>query len=172
MTKGTKGLLGASLLSLVLQILVLAGTFPHLEIGIASNLLGVWLSLLAAMAAFAQARTINTYARRFWWLVASGFLLLTAANGMGVYYDNVLHASLNSLWPSDLLYFLFAAPLAMALFVGNRDHDRSVNWAQFFDFLQLGILAAALYLYCFYLPSHWRGQGAEMVRLLHASLAG
>jgi len=165
MSKRTKALVGASLLGLGLQAFVLAGGIPRLDVGIVSNLAIVWLSCLAGLAAFDQARAPNIFARRFWLLTGSSFLLLTAALSVGTYYENVVRASLDSLWPSDLLYFLFVAPMAMTLFRRGRDPDFGVNWAQVFDVLQVGILVTAVYLYYFYLPSHWRGHGPEMLRL-------
>ena len=40
--------------------------------------------------------------------------------------------------------------------------DGAFDWTQCFDFLQLGILTAAAYLYYFYLPSHWRASKQDM----------
>ena len=165
MSKRAKALAGASLLGLGLQALMFAGGIPHRDVGVVSNLAIICLSCLAGLAAFDQARAPNIFARRFWLLTGSSFFLLTAALSVGTYYENVVRASLDSLWPSDLLYFLFVAPMAMTLFRRGRDPEFGVNWAQVFDVLQVGILVTAVYLYYFYLPSHWRGHGPEMLRL-------
>jgi len=165
MSKFAKGVLGTSLLGLGLQVCVLANFPSHLSSSLASNVLAISLTVLAASAVFMVAREPNTYARRFWRLTGSGFLLLAAAEVIGTYYDNILHAPLDSVWPSDLLYFLFLAPIAMTLFLQSREPQPGINWAQALDFLQVAILAAAVYLYYFYLPSHWRASAPDMERL-------
>jgi two-component system, cell cycle sensor histidine kinase and response regulator CckA len=165
MSKFTKGLLGTTLLGLGLQVFVLARGDRQSDTSWASNLLSICLALLATSAAVEASRTEDIYARRFWQLTGVGFFLLTAALSIGAYYENVLHASIHSVWPSDFIYFLFVAPMAMTLFLRGRDRFQGMNWAQLFDFLQVGILASAVYLYYFYLPSHWRTAAAEMARL-------
>ena len=165
MSKFAKGLLGTTLLGLGLQVFVLVRGDERLDIGLASNGLAICLSLLATAATATAARVSNTYARRFWRLTAGSFFLMTAAQVLGAYYDNILHARLDSVWPSDLLYFLFVAPMAMTLFLRGKGRNAGVNWAQALDFLQIAILMAAVYLYYFYMPSHWRGAGPAMVRL-------
>jgi PAS domain S-box-containing protein len=156
MSKFARGLLGTSLLGLGLQVFVLATAHSHSEVSLASEILTVCVSTLAASAAFTAAREPNAFSRSFWRLTGSGFILLTAAELIGTYYENILHAPLDSAWPSDLLYFLFLAPMAMTLFLQPRDRLPGVNWAQALDFLQVAVLMAAVYLYFFYLPSHWQ----------------
>jgi hypothetical protein len=123
MPKLAKGILGTSLLALGLQVFVLANVQSQPHASLPSNILGVCLSLLAASAAFMAAREPNAYARSFWRLTGSGFALLAAAEIIGTYYGNVLHASIDSFWPSDLLYFLFIAPMAMTLFLQPRERQ-------------------------------------------------
>ncbi len=165
MSKFARGLLGTSLLGLGLHVFVLANVHSTSDASLASNTISFCLSLLAASAAFAAAREPNTYARSFWRLTGSGFILLALAEVIGTYYENFLHASLDSVWPSDLLYFLFIAPMAMTLFLQPRDRQPGINWGQALDFLQVAILLAAVYLYYFYLPSHWRPSPPATERL-------
>jgi two-component system, cell cycle sensor histidine kinase and response regulator CckA len=166
MSRLEKGLLGTSLLGVVLQAIVLTGADHRLNAGLASNVLGICLSLLATSAALAAARAPNQYARSFWRLFASGFALLSAAELLGAYYDSVLHADIHAVWPSDLLYFLVPAPMVLALFLRHRPRAaQTINWVQCCDFLQVGILASAVYLYYFYLPSHWRTSEREVEQL-------
>ena len=92
--------------------------------------------------------------------------MLTTAELLGAYYDLVLHASVHSVWPSDILYFFFPPTMALALLLRRRTRAaEGINWAECFDFLQLGILTAAVYLYYFYLPSHWQASAPEMEQL-------
>jgi PAS domain S-box-containing protein len=112
------------------------------------------------------ARAPDRYARTLWRLLAAGFALLTTAHLLAAYYDSVRHADIHSVWPSDILYFLVPAPMALALFLrrGSRG-ARGINWVQYCDFLQVGILTTAVYLYYFYLPSHWRASAQMMEQL-------
>jgi len=156
MSKFAKGLLGTSLLGLGLHGFVMASAQSHSDVSLASYVLTVCLTTLAASAAFMAAREPNGYSRSFWRLTGSGFILLAAAELIGTYYESVLHAPMDSVWPSDLLYFLFIAPMAMTLFLRPRERDAGFNWAQALDFLQVSVLMGAVYLYFFYLPSHWQ----------------
>jgi PAS domain S-box-containing protein len=166
MSRLAKGLLGTGLLGVVLQAVVLTGADHRLNAGLASNVLGICLALLATSAALVAARAPDRYARSFWRLFASGFGLLTVAEVLGTYYDSVVHADIHSVWPSDVLYFLVPAPMALALFLRRRARgEQPINWVQCCDFLQVGILTTAVYLYCFYLPSHWRASAQEIERL-------
>ena len=165
MSKFAKGLLGTTLLGLGLQLFVLLRGDVRLGTGLPSSALSICLAILATAAAAGAACVPNRYARRFWRLIACGFLLLTAAEVLGAYYDTVLHAPLDSVWPSDLLYFLFIAPMAMVLFLRGRARHQGVDWAQSLDFFQVAILVATVYLYYFYLPSHWQADAPVMERL-------
>lgn len=166
MSRFAKGLLGTALLGIGLQVLVLVGGDLRLDAALASNVLGICLAMLATSAALVAARNPDAYARWFWLLTAIGFALLTAAEVLGAYYDTILHASLHVVWPSDILYFLFPVPMAMALFLRGRSRRlQGIHWAQCFDFLQVGILTAAVYLYYFYLPSRWRTSANDTEQL-------
>ncbi len=166
MSRLAKGLLGTGLLGIGLQIVCLTGADHRLNAGLASNFLGICLAVLATSAMLVAARAPDRYARSFWRLFASGFALLTVAELLGAYYDSALHADIHSVWPSDVLYFLVPAPMALALFLRRRARGvQYINWIQCCDFLQVGVLTTAAYLYCFYLPSHWRASAQEIERL-------
>src|SRR5215469_6190652 len=163
MPRFAKGVLGTALLGLGLHGLVLVGV-DHRLAGLASNVLSICLAMLATSAALLAARVPDRYARPFWLLTASGFGLLTAAQLLGTYYDVILHASVHAIWPSDILYCLFPVPMALVLFLRRR-RSQEINWAQCFDFLQVGILTVALYLYYFYLPSRWQTSASQIERM-------
>ena len=164
MPRFAKGVLGTALLGLGLHGLVLVGGDDRLNAALASNVLSICLAMLATSAALLAARVPDRYARLFWLLTASGFEILTAAEVLSAYYDVFLHASVHAIWPSDILYFLFPVPMVLALFLRGR-RPQAVNWAQCFDFLQVGILTIAVYLYYFYLPSIWQTPASGMDRL-------
>ena len=165
MSKFAKGLLGTTLLGLGLQLFVLLRADQRLGVGLVSSALATCIAVLATAASAGAACVPNRYARRFWRLTASSFLLLTAAQLLGGYYETVLHAPMDSVWPSDLLFFLFLAPMAMVLFLRGKARNQGIDWAQTLDFFQVAILVAAVYLYYFYLPSHWQGDAPVMARL-------
>src|SRR5580700_11027480 len=117
MSRFARGLLGTALLGAGLQALALTGGDPRLNAAWASNILGICLAVLATSAAVVASRKPDRYARQFW--------LLTAAEVLSAYYDCVLHASVHEVWPSDVIYFLFPAPMALALFLRVRSRRMS-----------------------------------------------
>jgi len=166
MSRFAKGLLGTALLGAALQVVVLIGGDVRLDVALASNILSICLAMLATTAALWAARAPNAYARWLWLLTAVGFALLTLGELLRTYYDSVLHAPVHAVWPSDIFYFIFPVPMAMGLLLRGRTRRlRGIHWAQCFDFLQIGILTASVYLYYFYLPSHWIASASEMERL-------
>ena len=166
MSRFARGLLGTALLGVGLQTLVLLPGHSRSEVNLLSNILSICLAVLATSAAVWAARTPESYAKWLWLLTASGFALLTAGELLRTFYDSVLHAPVHAVWPSDILYFLFPVPMAMALVLRVRPRRfQGIHWAQCFDFLQIGILTAAVYLYYFYLPSHWLASASETERL-------
>src|ERR1700751_802824 len=165
MPRASKGLLVTALLALGLQVFVLAWSRSVDDVRMISGVLTVCVAILATASAATAGCVADSYVRRFWRLTAAGFFLLSCAEFVGTYYDVVLRASLSSEWPSDVLYFLFIAPMAMTLFLRKKSRNAGFNWAQALDLFQVTILAAAVYLYYFYLPSHWQGSAAVMERL-------
>jgi two-component system, cell cycle sensor histidine kinase and response regulator CckA len=165
MPRASKGLLVTALLALGLQVFVLGWSRSVTDVRMISGVLTVCLAILATASAATAGCVADSYVRRFWRLTAAGFFLLSCAEIVGTYYDVVLRASLSSEWPSDVLYFLFIAPMAMTLFLKKQSRNAGFNWAQALDLFQVTILAAAVYLYYFYLPSHWQGSAAVMERL-------
>ena len=156
-----KGLLASALLGAGLQVLVVSGIDHRLDARAASNVLGICLSLLATASLIWAARTPDAYARRFWQFTAASLAVFTIANVLSFYYDSVLHANMHAVWPSDILFFLFPAPLVLALYLRPREAGfAGFEWAECFDFLQIAILAGASYFYYFYLPSRWTSPGS------------
>lgn len=166
MSRCAKGVLGTALLGIGLQGVVLLAGDLRLDAALISNVLSICLAILATTSALIAARVADSYARWFWLFTAMGFGLLSAAELLGAYYDSILHAPVHTVWPSDIIYFLFPVPMAMALVLRGRTRRlHEIHWAQCFDFLQVGILTAAVYLYYFYLPSHWAASASATERL-------
>ena len=139
MPRFARGLLGTALLGVGLQTLVLLAGHSRSEVNLLSNILSICLAVLATSAAVWAARTPESYAKWLWLLTASGFALLTAGELLRTFYDSVLHAPVHAVWPSDILYFLFPVPMAMALVLRVRPRRfQGIHWAQCLDFLQIG----------------------------------
>jgi two-component system, cell cycle sensor histidine kinase and response regulator CckA len=163
LSRFAKGLLATALLGAALQVLVLVGGDARPHVTLVSNILSICLAILATAAAIWAARGHNPYARWLWLLTALGFALLTLGELLRTYYDSVLHAPVHAVWPSDIFYFIFPVPMAMALLLRGRSRRLAgIHWAQCFDFLQIGILTTSVYLYYFYLPSHWLASANDM----------
>jgi two-component system, NarL family, sensor kinase len=132
-----------------------------------SNSLDLATVLLAAFCSFFVARRCSGYARQIWLLLSSAFALLSLAQAISTYYQSFVPAAVHSPWPSDILYFVWAAPVFM-IFLPRPDDDSSgIDSLRLLDFLQVAIFAVALYLYFFYSPSRWQSnQSAVLGQIL------
>lgn len=117
-----------------------------------SNVLQLFIGLGATAVCLCNAR-LRPLERRFWQLIAAGFFLWTAALGVSIVYENVLHATTTSWWPSDLLFFVSPAPFLLAAFDDGSRH-LGINLV---DVLQLVTVSVAVYLCFIYAP--WRVLG-------------
>jgi PAS domain S-box-containing protein len=139
----------------VLTAIVLALHFVVLSIHstIGSNIIETVIAALAAAACFQTASRAEGYAGRFWRLIGLAFVILTVAQGLSSYYDSVLHAPLLEWWPSDVFFLYYAAPMAMALFLGNDSAESRVyQWQRRLDFVQVAIVSFASYIFFLYVP--------------------
>ena len=58
--------------------------------------------------------------------------------------------------PSDILFFIWAAPIFIMFLPGSDEKSSSWDWLRILDFAQITIVAATAYLYFFYIPSRWQ----------------
>src|SRR5208282_522133 len=120
---------------------------------LASDLIEFVLMVLLTGVCFQTAGRSAGYARRFWRLTGAAFALYTLGQVIATYYDNVLHASFDQWWPSDILFLFFFAPMAMALFLGDeRPESRVYRWQRWLDFLQIAIVSLSAYFFFIYFP--------------------
>ena len=117
-----------------------------------SNILQLFIGLGATAVCLCNAR-LRPLERRFWRLTGAGFFLWNAALAVSIVYENVLHATTISWWPSDLLFFISPAPFLLAAFDDESQH-RGINLV---DVLQLVTVSVAVYLCFIYAP--WRVLG-------------
>jgi PAS domain S-box-containing protein len=121
---------------------------------LASNIIEFVLLLLVTAACFEVSGRAEGYARRFWRLMGVAFVLYALGQALATYYDSILHASLKTWWPSDVLFIFHVAPMALALFLGDDSAESRVyRWQRWLDFLQIGIVSFSAYLFFLYVPT-------------------
>src|SRR5215469_16243432 len=76
------------------------------QLTLASNAIEFLLVALAAVACFEAGQRTSAYARNFWRLMASAFVLYAIGQAIASYYSSVLHASFEVYWPNEA-FFLF-----------------------------------------------------------------
>jgi PAS domain S-box-containing protein len=122
------------------------------------------IAFLAALCCLHVARRASGYPRQVWFLLSSAFALESLAQAITTYYQSFAHASSFTPWPSDVLFFVWAAPVFM-IFLPRPDEDSAgIDSLRLLDFLQVAIFAATVYLYFFYSPSRWQSNQAGLLR--------
>jgi len=152
--------IAALLATLLVYVIVSHGAVPrgHLE----ADLLQASILALAAISCFLAARRSSGSAREIWFLASAASLLLTAAQCLDLYYVHFLKARTDAPWPSDILYFIWVAPLAMAMLPRSRDRASEGGWLRALDYSQIVVISLTVFLYFFYVPSLWLGRGLEV----------
>jgi PAS domain S-box-containing protein len=130
-----------------------------------SNLIQLGCGALAAAAAWHASQRSTGFVKTFWRLQAAGFAIWMIAQTLATIYDSILHKSINEPWPSDILFFLWMTPAFLSLFLNTRQDRESRDWQQWLDFIQVGILVAAVYLFTFEVPSHWQRKGVPITEI-------
>jgi PAS domain S-box-containing protein len=129
-----------------------------------SNALDLAMVLLAAICSFYVARRSSGYARQLWTLLAIALSLETIAQAISTYFQSFVPGSAQIPLPSDLLFFVWAAPVFMMFFPSSDDSSSAIDWLRILDFLQVAIVAATAYLYFFYVPSRWQSDHGSLLR--------
>ena len=113
------------------------------------------MAAIATVSSFYLARRCTGYPRQLWSLIAVAFLLQSVAQALTTYYQSFVPSAAQMPWPSDILFFLWPAPLALILLPSPEDVPSGIDWLRFLDFLQVAIVAITIYLYFFFSPSRW-----------------
>ena len=129
-----------------------------------SNSLDSTVVLLATICAFYAACRSSGYPRQLWLLLAVALTLETLAQGISTYYQSFLPSAAHNPWPSDILFFVWAAPIFMIFLPRSSDDSPGIDSIRLLDFLQVAILALTLYLYFFYTPSRWQSNQQSLLR--------
>src|SRR5579859_3005204 len=136
---------------------------------------GDWIDTAAPVVAIViswlKSRESGPFGKRVWRLVAFSAVLTSIGQGLYTEYFDYLHASLGTLWPSDVLVFFWVVPILLTLFLTPRDPGQKFGWLRACDFVQVCTLALAVELSQIYVPSRWQVAGQAMeVRALYAGI--
>jgi PAS domain S-box-containing protein len=131
---------------------------------LASNCLDVAMVLLAASCSFYAARRSSGYARQLWLLLGVALTLETLGQAISTYYQSFVPGAAQTPWPSDVLFFVWAAPVFMIFLPLSEEDSSGIDFLRLLDFLQLAILAVTFYLYFFYSPSRWQANQPALLR--------
>ena len=157
-------ILAAALLLALLLVLDLEFVRSPLSSLLISNSLDLAMVLLAATCSFYAARRSSGYARQLWYLLTIALALETAAQAVSTYYQTFVPGSAQIPWPSDILYFVWAAPVFMIFLPRSDEEPAGIDSLRLLDFLQVAILALTLYLYFFYSAARWQANQPSLLR--------
>ena len=129
-----------------------------------SNSLNIAMGLLAAASSFYIARRSSAYARQAWFLLAIAFSLEALAQAISAYYQSFVPGAAFSPYPSDLLFFIWPAPVFMLFIPRSHEDSTGFDSLRTLDFIQVGIVAATFYLYFFYSPLRWHANPPALLR--------
>jgi len=120
--------------------------------------------LLAAGCCLYAARRSSAYARQLWILLAIAFTLEALAQIVSSYFQSFVPGSSQIPWPSDVLYFVWPAPVFM-MFLPRSDEDSTgIDWLRILDFIQIAIVAVTAHLYFFYSSIRWLTDQPALLR--------
>jgi PAS domain S-box-containing protein len=146
---------------LVLDVLFLRPASRSLFV---SNSLDFAVVLLAAFCSFYVARRTIAFPRQLWTLLGIALALEALGQALSTYYQTFQPQALGAPIPSDIFFFVWAAPVFMIFLPRSDDDSSPFDWLRILDFLQVAIVALTMYLYCFYSPARWQGGQFPLVR--------
>ena len=129
-----------------------------------SNSLDLAMVVLATVCACYVALVCSGYARQLWTLLGIALAMETIAQAITTYYQSFVPGYMQVPLPSDVLFFVWTAPVFMMFLPGSDEQSSRWNWLRIMDFAQIAIVAATAYLYFFYVPSRWQTMGADLPR--------
>jgi len=91
-----------------------------------------------------------------WTLLTIALSLEALAQATTTFYQSFVPGSSQMPIPSDILFFVWTAPVVMTFLPAADEKSRGWDWLRILDFAQIAILALTAYLYFFYSPSRWR----------------
>ncbi len=162
--KFPKLLIALALLVAALLILDLVAVRNSATRHLYSNALDFVMVFLAALASSYAARRSQGYARQLWTLLGIALFLEALAQAIITYYQRFVPGSSHMPIPSDILFFVWAAPVFMMFLPAADEKSRGWDWLRILDFGQIAIVAITAYLYFFYSPSRWLAGSSDLPR--------
>ncbi len=129
-----------------------------------SNLAQLAASLFAAACCFRALRWAHGYVHDFWLLAGGSFSLWSIAQVGWMYYEVVEGVPVPSPSPVHVLMFFAFAPMALALVLCPYEERKGIDWQQTLDFIQVGIVLLAAYLFFFHIPLLWETHPEQLAR--------
>ncbi len=129
-----------------------------------SNSLDLLMVLLATVCAVYVARRSSGYARQLWTLLGIALALESIAQAITTYYQSFVPGYTQVPLPSDILFFVWAAPVFMMFLPSADEKISGWDWLRILDFTQIAIVAATAYVYFFYVPSRWETNATDLPR--------
>jgi PAS domain S-box-containing protein len=120
-----------------------------------SNTLDFAMVSLAAVCSFYSFRRASGFPRQIWLLVGIALALHSVAQAITTYYQSFVPAASHTPWPSDILFFVWPAPIFLLFLPSSDDAPSGMTWIRVLDFLQVVIVAVTAYLYFFFSPTRW-----------------
>ncbi|HYL93814.1 MAG TPA: response regulator [Alphaproteobacteria bacterium] len=130
--------------------------------GLASNVIALLACLWAMYACLRASWRSNRFAHQFWLLTAAWLGLWAVGEIIWIYSENVLKSSMARPWPSDIIFFIALAPLVTTVFLTPDANSESSDLDVMLDFIQVGIVLAASYLFFLYVPTFWRNNERQL----------
>jgi PAS domain S-box-containing protein len=130
------------------------------------NSLEFAILLLAASATIRAALRSQGYARQLWSLLSIALGIETTAQAITTYYQSYVPGYSLIPLPSDILFFVWAAPVFMMFLPAADEKSRGWDWLRILDFAQIALVALTAYLYFFYSPSRWLANFSDIPRQL------
>jgi PAS domain S-box-containing protein len=127
-----------------------------------SNSLDFFIVVLAALGSFYAARLSLGYARQLWTLLTIALAMEAVAQAITTYYQSYVPGYSQMPLPSDILFFVWTAPVFMMFLPSVDPKTRGWDWLRILDFAQIAIVALTAYLYFFYSPSRWLAKGGDL----------
>jgi PAS domain S-box-containing protein len=156
--------LAAALLIALLLCLSLSFVHSTATSLLMANSLDAAMILLATWCSIQAATRASGYPRQLWVLLTIALGLACLAQTISAYYQSFVPGSAQAPWPSDVLFFVWAAPAFMILLPRTGDENSGIDPLRLFDFLQIAILAITVYVYFFYSPLLWKIEQPTLLR--------
>ncbi len=124
-----------------------------------AKLLDLAVVAWAAVCSFHAARRSTGYSRQLWLLLGIALTLRSSAEALSTYYQCFVGNSAQMPWPSDVLFFIWFAPLVITLLPAPKGKKDGIDWQRVLDFAQIAIVTLTAYIYFFYIPSLGKAAG-------------